>query len=188
MTGSAYDRDSLLAHDPSLTVLTSLRIRTPTNKMVKCPRREKLVSPCVLTEALTEAPTRTGTRNINTICPLGLECSSTLNYQRCLQAAWHKMKESGLMRKARSKQRWKSVRLWVVRGLTTGAKGPGFKAPCAQDFPKALYANQAGMGRWLSWELGEMNGGEKQNWHPTSATPLMVPIDSLTTMHFPQGH
>ena len=52
---------------------------------------------------------------------------------------------------------------WVGWALVTGAEGSGLKTACVWDFNKTLLARN-----------GVSEGSEKEEWHPTSATPLAV--------------
>lgn len=63
--------------------------------------------------------------------------------------------------------------------LLTGAEGPSLKTACAQDFSK-IFSLQKKRGIWLFVRAEEHEGGEKEEWHPSSVTPLVVQIGSQT--------
>jgi len=61
----------------------------------------------------------------------------------------------------------------VVRGLVTGAEVPWFKTHLVLGtFQKLSVFIQQQMGTWPSSGLGKVKGGEEEEWHPTSVTPL----------------
>lgn len=71
----------------------------------------------------------------------------------------------------------------MVSGLATD--GPGFKAARAQEFLVSAYSARNGYLARFRGEEGE--DGEKEEWHPASATQLPVQVGTLTATS-PHGH
>ena len=73
---------------------------------------------------------------------------------------------------------------WLECSTTVPLKAPLQNRLC-RDLLKTLSVYTAGNGHSAHFRTGEGEGGEEEEWHPTSVTPLPVQVGSLTATPSP---